>query len=496
MPFGLRVIWSLPVARRTQFRLLVVVTLAWLAWAAWSMIDDPEPFTLRVVDDLGDPVVNAVVAAEGRQLGLTGSDGLLAVDPSGQLIEITAPGHLSATFTLTPPEDGPFAAVLKARVLRGKVLATDGSPVSDAVVTAGGRHGLSDDEGRFVVRGAEPGVVTVARPAWETTTFEWAGGPGEQEVMIEPRMVRAVHISGEAMEERFEEFLDMTAATELNALMVDLKDETGQVLYRSENPVVAEIGAGADLFDLGEVVELAREHDLYVIGRLVTFQDPIAAQQLPEMSVWDQGTRRPFSSRGQYFLDPTDPDARSYALDLAVEACSLGIDELQFDYVRFPDVRPDEVRFDAGVTIDIRAETIRSFLREAVDTLHPLGCAVAVDVFGFVTTATDDGGIGQNWEDMTSVVDVASPMVYPSHYDPGWYGLESPNEHPGTVVDEALGDGMARLSRQVVVRPWLQDFDYDAAQVREQIEMAEERGLGWMLWNAVSNVTVDALDPG
>lgn len=483
-------------ARRTQFRLLVVVTLAWLAWAAWSMIDDPEPFTLRVVDDFGDPVVNAVVAAEGRQLGLTGSDGLLQVDPSGQLIEITAPGHVSATFTITPPEDGTFAAVLKARVLRGKVVATDGSPVSDAVVTAGGRHGRSDDEGRFVVRGAEPGVVTVTRPAWETTTFEWPGGPGEQEVTIEPRIVRAVHISGEAMEERFEEFLDMAADTELNALMVDLKDETGQVLYRSENRVVAEIGAGADMFDLGEVVELAREHDLYVIGRLVTFQDPIAARQLPEMSVWDEGTQQPFSSRGQYFLDPTDPDARSYALDLAVEACSLGIDELQFDYVRFPDVRPDEVRFDAGVTIDIRAETIRSFLREAVDTLHPLGCAVAVDVFGFVTTAADDGGIGQNWEDMTSVVDVASPMVYPSHYDPGWYGLELPNEHPGTVVDEALGDGMARLSRQVVVRPWLQDFDYDAAQVREQIEMAEERGLGWMLWNAVSNVTVDALDPG
>jgi hypothetical protein len=242
------------------------------------------------------------------------------------------------------------------------------------------------------------------------------------------------------------------------------------------------------------VADAAEREDLYLIGRLVTFQDPLAARAKSEMSVWDMSNGTPFSSRGQYFLDPTDPDSRAYALDLAEEACDLGVDEVQFDYVRFPDARPESVQFDRGVTEEVRSEAIRGFLLEALDRLHPLGCAVAVDVFGFVTTAADDGGIGQRWEDITSVADVISPMIYPSHYDPGWYGLESPNEHPARVVEAALSDAMERRAGRVVVRPWLQDFGYDARQVRDQVEVAESYGLGWMLWNATSDVTVGAIE--
>lgn len=481
-------------ARRTQFRMLVAVTIAWLAWAAWSFLDDPEPFTLRVLDDVGEPVVNAVVAAEGRQLGLTGGDGLVEVDPDGGLVEISAPGHLSATFTITPPDDGIFEAVLKARVLRGHVFDREGRPVPRTRVSAGDGEGWTDADGHFVVRGAEAGEVTVHRPAWETVEFEWSGGPGEREVVIEPLTIKAVHITGEAVEERFDEFVEMATTTELNALMVDLKDEGGEVLYRSSVPEVAELGAGADLYDLADVAAAAQEEDLYLIGRLVAFQDPVAARAEPEMSVWDMSTGAPFTSRDQYFLDPTDPDARAYALDLAEEACAAGVDEIQFDYVRFPDARPESVRFDEGVTADVRSETIQGFLEQAMDLLHPGGCAVGVDVFGFVTTAADDGGIGQKWEAITSVADVVSPMIYPSHYDPGWYGLEDPNQDPARVVEGALADGLERVSGRVVVRPWLQDFGYDVERVRAQVEVAESHGLGWMLWNATSNVTTGALE--
>ena len=211
------------------------------------------------------------------------------------------------------------------------------------------------------------------------------------------------------------------------------------------------------------------------------------------MAVWDTAANAPFSSRGQYFLDPTDPEARKYGMDLAIEACEAGVDEVQFDYVRFPDDRPEEIAFDAGVTTDTRVSTISSFLQDAVAALHPMGCAVGADVFGFLTTAEGDGGIGQRWEDIAQIVDVISPMVYPSHYGPDWFGYENPNDHPGPVVARALEDGMARLPRKVVVRPWLQDFGYNSSQVRDQIEVAESFGLGWMLWNAQSDVTTDAL---
>lgn len=172
----------------------------------------------------------------------------------------------------------------------------------------------------------------------------------------------------------------------------------------------------------------------------------------------------------------------------------MGVDEVQFDYVRFPDARTEEATFDGGVTIDVRTSTVTGFLRDAVDLLHPMGCAVAADVFGFTTApGTDDGGIGQRWEDVTEIVDVASPMVYPSHYGPQWYGFDNPNDHPGPMVTNALEDGLGRLPRNVVVRPWLQDFGYTADQVRAQIDSAEKFGLGWMLWNAKSVVTTDAL---
>jgi hypothetical protein len=161
---------------------------------------------------------------------------------------------------------------------------------------------------------------------------------------MEPFIARAVHIDGESMRDEFDRFIDMAMDTELNALMVDLKDETGEVWYDSENPVADEVGAVSSSFDLEEVVRRSHDLGLYVIGRIVLFNDPIAAASKPAMAVWDAATDAPYESRGQYFLDPTDPDARQYGLDLAAEACEMGVDEVQFDYVRFPDARSESPR--------------------------------------------------------------------------------------------------------------------------------------------------------
>lgn len=477
--------------------MLVALTIVWGVWAAWSLIGRATPYQLRILDDQGVPVSSAVVDVGGSQAGTSGDDGVIEMEwsRSSQVLEVSAPGHVPRTVTISDRPDELFEVVLKARVLRGRVVDSEGAPVPGAIVIAGSAQGVSDEEGHFDVRGAEPGVITVDRPAWIPATFEWDGGGGEAMVEIEPFLARAVHISGEAVRDRFEEFIDMAQRTELNALMIDLKDESGLVWYDTDHPLAVEIGADYAAYDLETVIERAHAEGLYVIGRLVAFQDPTAAIRVPEMSVIDTSTNAPFSHNNQYFLDPTDPAARQYALELAVEACSAGVDELQFDYVRFPDRRPESVVFDGGVSADVRMSTINGFLADAVQTLHPLGCAVAADVFGFTTAAADDGAIGQHWEQITSIVDVASPMVYPSHYSSGWYGFDDPNDHPAEMVENALQDGMERVARKLVVRPWLQDFGYNPDQVRAQIQVAEEFGLGWMLWNAGSNVTTDALGP-
>jgi hypothetical protein len=449
-----------------------------------------------VLDDAGSPIAAASIDVNESQVGTTADDGTVSVEwnRSSTVLEVSAAGHVAKTVTISERPDDVFDVVLKARILRGRVMDDEGVPVESALVVAGPASGTTDAEGKISLRGAEPGRVDVSRPAWIPTSFEWDGGAGETVVELAPFVARAVHIAGEAAEEDINRFFEMANTTELNALMLDLKDESGYVWYNSADPTAAEVGAVRNAYNLGAIAERADQADLYLIGRIVVFNDPVAARAKPDMAVWDTATNGPYLSRGQYFLDPTDPAARAYGLSLAQEACSMGVDEVQFDYIRFPDARTESATFDGGIELETRTTTIIGFLQEAVASLHPMGCAVGADVFGFITApGVDDGGIGQRWEEVTGIVDVASPMVYPSHYDTGWYDFDVPNDHPGPMVTNALEDGMARLARNVVVRPWLQDFLYTPEQVRAQIEAAEEFGLGWMLWNAASNVTVDAL---
>jgi hypothetical protein len=473
---------------------LVALTIVWAAWAGWSLIGRATPFEMRVLDDLGQPIAGAFVDKDGSQLGTTADDGQVTLDwRSNAVLGVTAPGHVTKMVTLAERPQGVVEVVLTARFLRGQIVDQAGLPVQAARVLTPAGEGVSDGEGRFDIRGAEPGEVTVERPAWFTETLEWDGGPGEISVTMRPFVARAVHITGNAVRDNLAGFLQMAADTELNALMIDLKDERGRVWYETANPTAIEVGAKWEGYTLADVVAQAAERDLYVIGRLVVFNDPLAAVAKPSMAVLDETTNAPANHNEQYFLDPTDPETRQYGLELAVEACSLGVDEIQFDYVRFQDQGLDTAVFDQELDEASRVATINGFLTEAVALLHPMGCAVGADVFGFITTAADDGQIGQYWEDVTSIVDVVSPMVYPSHYSTGWFGFDVPNDHPGPMVTNALSDGISRLPRNVVVRPWLQDFGYTADQVKAQIDSAEALGLGWMLWNAASEVTVGAL---
>jgi hypothetical protein len=193
------------------------------------------------------------------------------------------------------------------------------------------------------------------------------------------------------------------------------------------------------------------------------------------------------------FLDPTDPAPRAYAMALAEEACAAGVDEIQFDYVRFPDGGSDRSRFDGPADAASRQATITAFLTEARSNLLPEGCATAADIFGWITNTPTEGGIGQHFESIVGAVDVVSPMIYPSHYSSGWYGFTDPNAHPREVVTFASRDALARMGDStVVLRPWIQDFWYSASQVREQIVAMDDLGLGWMSWNILSDFTAGA----
>ncbi len=381
--------------------------------------------------------------------------------------------------------------------LVGRVLDREGDPLEHAVLTSGSVSISTDPAGRFDASALPPGRVTVSRPAFATRSFEWDGRSPWTTIRLAPKTVRGIHVAGwvAASNSGFQRMLDVGAASSVNALVIDIKNENGRVYHRSTVPRVAEIGAqAAETFDLAERTDHAHAQGFTVITRIVTFQDPLAAATYPSWAVLDTETGAPLDNGGQVFLDPTDSAPREYALALAEEACAAGVDEVQFDYIRFPDGGTDHARFDGPADPAGRQAAITAFLEEARSRLLPMGCATAADIFGWITNTPTEGGIGQQFEAISAAVDVVSPMIYPSHYSSGWYGFANPNDHPAAVVTFASRDALQRMDGSpVVLRPWLQDFWYTPDQVRDQIVAVDGLDLGWMLWNIRSEFSVGGI---
>lgn len=352
-----------------------------------------------------------------------------------------------------------------------------------ASVEIAGESFVTGADGAFSIAGVPAGAVSFARPAWHPSEVDW-DGTGPVDVVMEPRVVRGLRVSRYvAMDpEAFENLLKLADDTIVNALVFDTKDETGQVLYDTSVQLARDIGAVRDVYDPAHLIALAKERGLYTITRVVTFEDQIWSRERPETKL------------AGIWMDSRIEENWEYPLDLAVEACELGFEEVQFDYVRWPTgvtARSYQARNPA--TEAERVATIKSFLAEARTRLHPLGCAVSAAIFGIVVSSLDDQGVGQRPEDLSVEIDAVSPMVYPSHYSPGWLGFEDPNAHPAAVTADALDDGMPRLDEIAQMRPWLQGFWWTNSQIKASIQEAEERGVGWLIWNAPGNYSASAI---
>ena len=383
----------------------------------------------------------------------------------------TSPATTSTT-TTTPPLP-----------VRGVVRTPTGEPLPGAVATAaGGAAAVVGPSGLFVLERAT-GPITVTRPGWEPAEAE--PRPGDLiEVTLEPRTVRAIRVSRfDAVDPaEYQALLDLVDGTAVNALVFDTKDETGTVLYETSVAYADEINAVRPIYDPAAYLQQAHDAGLYAITRIVTFED----------EVWSRAASD--TKLAGYWMDARDDVNWDYPLALAVEACELGFDEVQFDYVRFPAGQTAEVaRRRSPSTEEERTDAIRAFLEQAVERLHPQGCAVSAAIFGIVMSSPDDQGIGQRPDVLSGVVDAISPMLYPSHYSPGWLGFADPNDHPGPVIADALDDGAVRVDPPTVIRPWLQAFYYTPDQILAEIAEAENRGMGWLLWNAASNYDREAL---
>ena len=305
--------------------------------------------------------------------------------------------------------------------------------------------------------------------------------------------LKGIYVNGYYMnkETKMNSIKEILTKTNVNTLVIDAKTDNGHVLFDSQSSETDILKNERIKYDAASLQELRKIKDLYLIARIVVFQDPLFAKTFKEEAIFDSKNNRIYSQNEQYFLDPSSQRARDYTLSLAIEACQLGFNEIQFDYIRYPDSTYQYMVFKEKNNYLNRTNNINSFLREAKDTLHKEGCLVSADIFGFILTNTEDGGIGQNLETIIESVDFISPMVYPSHYSNGSFGYQYPNSHPYEVVSAALNDGLERVVPEIQLRPFLQGFWHSIADVKENIEAAEDKNLDWLIWNILSTYELD-----
>jgi hypothetical protein len=325
-----------------------------------------------------------------------------------------------------------------------------------------------------------------------------------------PQSVRAIYLNAWAFgSRRFYDLVRLADTTEINAFVIDVKDDTGYLTYPSRVPTAIAITANQEIraADVRERLAVLHAHGIFPIARIVVAKDPLLARHKPEWSIHHVDGGLWTDRKGHGWVDAYTDSVWVYAADLGEEAVRMGFGELQFDYVRLPD--EPRARMAAAVypgrkgKESSRDGVIRN-LRLLRNLVKPLGVPFTIDVFGMTSSTEVDMGIGQVWEDLVTTADVVLPMVYPSHYYGGFYDITHPNSEPYLVVRRAIQDGMKRaapLGKTAEIRPWLQAFTlgaprYTAFHVKEQIRAVEDLGLkSWVLWNARSAYDADAFRP-
>lgn len=470
-----------------------------------SALRPPEvgPPTVEVVVLAGDDlsVLEAEIEIEGATVTATDEGGPAFVWPQrATSVTVSASGFESqAVVVEEPPRDDRMEIRLEPIVLSGRVSTHRGVALPGVSVALGEGRDVTNDDGRFEIVRAEPGDLTLTRPAWKDAVVAWAGESYEIDTTMEPVDVRGVRVGGPAAGDpaRWQELLAMADTSGINAFVVDIKDEYGTVYHDTGVERAHEASAVTLQYVLPAIVSDMNAHDLYKIARVVAFQDTPVATIEPDHAVLAEGSGELWRTRNDdAWMDPTDPVSFEYPVALAEEACRAGFDEVQFDFASFPfggDV--STAVFDDEYTEEVRVGSILAFLKRAYTVLSPLKCAVGANVLGITLESGSDEGVGQLPGLMSRSIDVLSPMLYSTNYGPGWKGYENPNEHAVEIVDAALVSGNNRLEGFGYYRPWIQTWTVPEGDVRAIERRVDDRANGWMLWSNSSAYPSGLLPP-
>ncbi|ANE48297.1 GTP-binding protein [Paenibacillus swuensis] len=304
---------------------------------------------------------------------------------------------------------------------------------------------------------------------------------------------------------RMQSLLTLLDETELNSMVIDIKDDWGYVTYDTKNPAITALGTTKPIIkDMSKLMNTLEQHKIYPIARIVVFKDSVLAKQKPNLSfikkdgtVWKNG-------KGDSFVNPYVKQVWDYNISVAKEAAKAGFKEIQFDYVRFPEgfeKKADTLGFYKDKRK--RTEAVQDFVKYAREQLASDGIRISVDIFGYAAAVPAAEGIGQDFVKISENVDVICPMIYPSHYSEGWYGAKVPDAAPYQTIAGATKDTHKKLvpigAKKPIIRPWIQDFTaswipghirYGKKELDAQIKALKDNGVEeYLLWNSGNRYT-------
>lgn len=535
-----------------HFSLILPATLVLLALTL-LFGGKPHVVQLSVQDESGNPLPGARVLAQ-EALYLTDDDGVvrLAVNGQSEPVTVEQDGYITMVGTVgtrsrtippvimkeahaqagaptapttgnetsnnpvamrsTPAEAGsatPAPSGEPEIEVAGVVTNGSGEPVKQAWVTDGTIYAFTDNSGAFVF---DPGAIasdatlTVFGAGYLQAKVPVPADGDRLDIRLEPQMIKGIYYNPNITrtEADVDVLIDLINTTELNAVVIDIKEE--HVFYDTKVPFFHDAGIVTPVIDLPTTLKKFQDHGIYTIARLVVFKDSGVAETFPHLGVKDNVTGNLWRDmNGVAWVNPMLHELWDYNIELAVEAANLGFDEIQYDYVRFPtDGDLSRVEYGLPNTQEIRQRSIESFLERSREALIPTGVRLSADIFGFAVKVDDDLGIGQNVPRLAPHVDYLSPMVYPSHWPNGSVPVDGhPNDYPYETIKYSMELAIAQLDGDAAkLRPWLQDFNmpgmmkYGAAEVRAQIDASEELGLsGWLIWDPNNWYHDDAFNP-
>lgn len=332
-------------------------------------------------------------------------------------------------------------------------------------------------------------------PQTKTTNFESNPAVNAKGVFI---------TANTAASSRLDEFVTLLNETELNALVIDVKNDDGDILFYSEAAAkyVPEANNGVQIEDMEAFMKIMKDNNIYTIARIVTFKSPQYATLYPERAIAYKSSGNLYYADGAYWASPFDQELWQYNVEVAKEAINHGFNEIQFDYVRFPATgsKLDRNLDFRNAEDNSKTYAIQEFVKYAYSEINQLEAYIALDVFGWTATTINDSGIGQHWEGMSNVTDYMCPMVYPSHYGPNNFGLSVPDANPYQTVYESMSDAIERnanIETPAALRPWLQGFTagwvvgnipYRKAEIQAQIQACADLGIeDYIFWNSSNN---------